>query len=347
MKSVKESSKDSRSKKAVVLKQATSTKQKQTKLVEVKLKSDSCRATANKSTAKKAITAAVKAIADGKSAAATATRLTEIITAPDESLLKPFRRAAEELRRKQKAERKNRRASMFKRKPLKGWKKYLLDLRIHPEGTVGYFARGGIDPGPAFKRLVQVKGLSMIGLTDYYKADYIDVVKKHLDTVTSPTMLPGLIMRCSVGACSDLNLLTLFPPTFEGVDLISVLDKLRVPRRAYGDRSFYLEQDLDEIIEVVEAAGGIVIPTRVDTTPHRQLAIPELVEKYGFHSFDLAHPDSPELYFRDRWADGEFTFFYFSSADALGQIGNRVEKVCMPEASFNGLKDLVKRRIRN
>lgn len=346
MKAGKESSKESRSRKAVVLKQAATKKKKRTKVVEVKLKSQARTAASNNTAAKKAITAAVKAIVENK-VASTASKPTEIITAPDESLLKPFRRAAEELRRKQKAERKIRRASMFKRKPLKGWKKYLLDLRIHPEGTVGYFARGGIDPGPAFKRLVQVKGLSMIGLTDYYKADYVDVVKQHLDTVNSLTMLPGLILRCSVGPCSDLNLLTLFPPTFEGIDLFAVLDKLKVPQRAYGDRSFYLEQNLDEIIDVVESAGGVVIPTRVDTTPHRQLAIPELVEKYGFHAFDLAHPDSPELYFRDRWADGEFTFFYFSSADALGQIGNRVEKVCMPDASFEGLKELVKRRIRN
>ena len=346
MKAVKESSKDSRSKKAVALKQSKA--KKKTKLVEVKLKSESKASSKATIAQRKAVASAARAIVQTTpTTAPTLAKRTEIITAPDEALLKPFRRAAEEMRKRQRAEKKLRRTSMFKRKPLKGWKKFLLDLRIHPEGTVGYFARGGIDPGPAFKRLVQVKGLNMIGLTDYYKANYLDVVKQHLEGVNTLTLLPGLILRCSGTVCNDLNLLTLYPPNFDSSDLTNVLAQLKVPARAYGDRSFYLEQSLEKIIEIVEGVGGIVIPTRVDTTPHRQLAIPELIEKHGFHAFDLAHPDSPELYFRDRWADGEFTFFYFSSADALGQIGNRIEKVCMPELSFNGLKELVKRRIKN
>lgn len=270
-----------------------------------------------------------------------------IIEVPTEKLLRPFRKMAEKNRMQARASEKAEKAARgsFLAKPIKKGKKYYADLRVHTPGTVGYFAHGGIEPGPALVRLATVKGLHMIGLADYYNGDYIDQVKASA-TGSELVVIPGVILCCEVLGCREVFLLVLFPESAGSSEIFNLLNELKVPQSAYGRRDYCLSADFGEVLATIDRHGAIAIPSRVDKTPYRQLAIPQLVEKYGLHCFDLAHPDSPEL-FRERWpgglSTGGFTFFSFSSANALGQIGNRVGKICMSQPSFAALRAIVKR----
>ena len=266
------------------------------------------------------------------------------ILAPTPELLKPFRAAAKKNRLSAKEQEKNRASrANFLAKPMKKGKKYLIDLRVHTPGTVGYFAAGGIEPGPALVRLAQVKGLDILGLTDYYNASLIDAVLPAAQKA-GLSILPGLDLCCSVGGCREVFVVTLFPENTPSATLFAVLEQLGVPRQAYGRKDYVLDRPFSEVLQIVEGCGGVVIPSRIDKTPYRQLAIAALVEEYGFHAFDLAHPDSPE-FFWDRWPSGSFTFFSFSNANALGQIGNRAGRIKLGQPGYEGLRELVRRRI--
>lgn len=271
-----------------------------------------------------------------------------IIEVPTEKLLRPFRRMAEQNRQQAKASKKAEKAARgsFLAKPAKKVRRYFADLRVHTPGTLGYFANGGIDPGPALVRLASVKGLHMIGLADYYNASYIDEVRGSAAS-SGLVVLPGVIICCEVSGCREVFLLVLFPESAGSAEILALLNALEVPKSAYGRRDYCLTLDIDTVLKKIEQHGAIAIPSRVDKTPYRQLAIADLVEKYGLHAFDLAHPDSPEL-FRERWPSGGpsggFTFFSFSSANALGQIGNRVGRIAMPQPTFAGLREIVSRK---
>ncbi len=265
------------------------------------------------------------------------------ILAPTPELLKPFRAAAKANRLSAKEQEKSRASrANFLAKPLKKGKKYLIDLRVHTPGTVGYFAAGGIEPGPALVRLAQVKGLDILGLTDYYNASLIDAVLPAAQKA-GLSILPGLDLCCSVGGCREVFVVTLFPENTPSSTLFAVLDALGVPKQAYGRKDYVLDRPFAEVLEIVESRGGVVVPSRIDKTPYRQLAIATLVEEYGFHAFDLAHPDSPE-FFWERWPSGGFTFFSFSNANALGQIGNRAGRIKLAQPGFEGVKELVRRK---
>lgn len=267
-----------------------------------------------------------------------------VVTVPTEKLLRPFRKAAEQNRQaaKKLQRAKNQRGS-FLAKPVKKGKRFLLDLRVHSLGTVGYFANGGIDPGPALIRLAQVKGLHMIGLTEYYNAMYLDRVKEAIKPDSGLMILPSVMLCCEVAGCREVPILALFPDTATSESVYRFLEELGVPKNAYGRKDFCLPVPFERVLEIIDQHGAVAIPSRVDKTPYRQLAIPELVNRYGLHAFDLAHPDSPDL-FRERWPGGGFTFFSFSSANALGQIGNRVGKVCLAQLGFDAIKEIVRRR---
>jgi PHP family Zn ribbon phosphoesterase len=266
----------------------------------------------------------------------------EFATPPAE-LLRPFRAAAKEnqkrLREKVKAKR---RSTTFLAKGPKKGKKYVADLRVHSPGTIGYFAPGGVDPAQALVRLAKVKGLHMIGLTDYYNAEYVDCVKGFAQG-TSVSILPGFDFCCMVGLCAEVHMSALFPEETTSAQIFSVLQELKVPATAQGDSSFVLTTDFEVVLETIEKHGGILIPSRVDKTPYRQLALKTLIEQYGFHAFDLVHPESPDI-FREHWPNGEFTFFSFSNANALGQVGNRVSKVKLEAPTFEFLKSRIARR---
>lgn len=261
---------------------------------------------------------------------------------PTPAMLRSFRKAAKRSRDlAKKMQRKGSRAQ-FLAKPIKNGKKYTLDLRIHSPGTLGYFSTGGVDPGPALVRLAKVKGIDCIGLTDYYNASYVDLVRE-VAVQSGITIIPGVDLRCKVGACDEVYLVCLFPEQFTGADIFRVLDELRVPKEAYGRRDYCLETDLADVVQTVERNGGIIIPSRLDKTPYRQLVIPMLVERFGLRAFDLVHPENPE-FFQDRWPDGGFTFFSFSNANALAQIGSRVAEVKLTNPGFEGVKEIAQRK---
>lgn len=268
----------------------------------------------------------------------------EELRVPPPELLKPFRAMAKQKRKLMREKgRSTRRSSTFLAKPPRKGRKYLLDLRVHSPGSRGYFSPGGIDPGAAIVRLARVKGLDAIGLTDFYNASYIDMVKK-IGGEANVRVIPGVDLCCEVAGCCEIFITVLFPELATADHIYYVLNELRVPESAYGDRSYVIRLPFSEVVRIIERNGGLIIPSRIDKTPYRQLAIPTLVEEYGLHAFDLVHPENPD-FFRKRWPDGEFTFFSFSNANALGQIGNRTIKVKLSTPGFEGVKERVQRRV--
>lgn len=265
------------------------------------------------------------------------------IPAPTAEVLKPFREAAKVTRKLQKERIKaSKSRGDFIAKQNKKGKKYKIDLRVHTPGSYGFFSTGGVDPAPALVRLAKVKGLDMIAVTDYYNASYIDKVREHASG-SKIVVLPGFDMCCRVGSCDGITAIALFPPSFGSTEIQTVLNELNVPPSAYGRPDYVIELAFDKILSIVEGYGGIIIPSRIDKTPFRKLAIPTLVEHFGFHAFDLVHCENPE-YFRENWPSGGFTFFSFSNANALGQVGTRSATVRLNNLDFDSLKELVARR---
>lgn len=232
-------------------------------------------------------------------------------------------------------------ANFLAKPPTKG-KKYTADLRVHSPATKGYFSTGGVDTDAALVRVAKVKGIDIMGITDYYTGAAIDSVRQAVGKANI-TIIPGFDLVCQVGSCREVHLTALFPEETTSQDLARVLRELAVPQSAAGRRDFVLTQPLTEILAIIEGNGGVCIPSRVDKTPYRQLAIRELIECYGFHAFDLVHEDNTE-FFKENWIGGEFTFFTFSNANALAQIGTRVATVKLAQPGFLGIKELVSRR---
>ena len=269
------------------------------------------------------------------------------IQEPTPEMLRAFRQSLKQKRAQAAAPAKAAKSgtgSFLAKQPDKG-KKFRIDLRIHTPGTVGYFASGGINPGPALRRLARVKGLNTIALTDYYNASYLDLVQEGA-AESDLIILPAFDIRCCVGPCRDVSMTAIFPETYHSADLYRVLDELQVPKEAYGHHDYCLEIPIGEIIAIVERNGGLLIPSRLDKTPYRQLAIPELVNTYGMRAFDLVHIDNVD-YFKDNWPHGGFVFFSFSNASALAQIGSRAAKIRMTSPGFEGIKELAQRKLPN
>ncbi len=298
---------------------------------------------------KKAVARSVKKVRRGaktKARAATEEATKEQptkIASPTLAALKPFREAAKanKKRQKEKARRSGKKNSFLAKPPRKG-KKYTVDLRIHTPASLGFFSTGGVDPAPALVRLAKVKGLNMIGLTDWFSANFVDEVKS-LAEASGVTIIPGLDMRCKVSECDEITITALFPEHYGSEDLNRVLTELNVPTSVRGRRDYCLSTSFGETVNTIESNEGCIIPSRIDKTPFRHLAIPTMVEEYGFHAFDLVHPENPE-FFKANWPDGEFTFFSFSNANALGQVGSRTSSLKLTESGYAGLKGLVQRR---
>lgn len=221
-------------------------------------------------------------------------------------------------------------------------KNFIMDLRIHSPASLGYMGIEGIDTAPALVRLAQVKGLDVIAITDYYSGAFVDrILEAARDT--SLFVIPGVVIRCAIPGCDDVNLSCLFPQEYGTGRLEEFLGKLGIPRESFGDRGYIVRLELSKIIELVESSNGVALPSRMDKTPSRLSAIPILVEKFGFRAFDLAYADSVK-FFKQRWPKMKFHLFSFSNANALAQVGNRIAKVKMPEASFDGVRDLIARQ---
>jgi hypothetical protein len=262
---------------------------------------------------------------------------------PSKTILQSFRNAAKKRQKliKQSIKAKTPGANFLAPSPKNG-KRYNIDLRVHSPGTSGYFATSGVDAGAALVRLANVKGIDMVGLTDYYNASYIDAVQESAKQY-NVTVIPGFDIRCKVGSCSDVPLTVLFPETYNSEMLFAVLTMLDVPKSAYGKSEYVMTKSFAEVLDIVETNGGVIIPSRLDKTPIRQSVLPILIEEYGFHAFDLVHPENT-TFFVERWPRGGFTFFSFSNANALAQVGSRTAQVKLPASGFAGIKALVERR---
>lgn len=221
-------------------------------------------------------------------------------------------------------------------------KSYTMDLRIHSPSSLGYLGIQGIDTAPALVRLAKVKGLDVIAVTDFYSAEFIDrIVEAAQDSKV--TVLPGVAIRTAIEICDDVILTCLFPEDSTSVQINEFLRKLRVPESAAGDENFIVPLPFEEILSLVDKANAVVIPSRMDKTPHRKAAIPVLVDQYGFRAFDLAYfPDSASI-FEARWPKTKFQLLSFSNANALAQVGSRISKVKMAKPGFLGLRDVVER----
>lgn len=220
-------------------------------------------------------------------------------------------------------------------------KKYVMDLRVHTPESLNYFGLEGIDTAPAMVSLAKVKGLDMIAVTDFYSARFVDrVVAAAKDSPV--TIIPGVDIKCVLGSCDDVILTCLFPENFSSSRIDQFMAELSIPASAQGNETYRLKQPFDEVIRAVERNSGVVIPSRIDMTPHRLSALPLLVEQYGFRAFDLAYPESTQ-FFKRRWPKTKFQFLTFSSANSLAQVGSRTAKVKMPIGGFAGVKDLVSR----
>lgn len=293
-------------------------------------------------------TKVLKAKASSHKIEVTTTRASEAPSAeyfvnPPVAVLRSFRKAAAENRKAAKlVEKRKSSGENFLAKPLKDGKRYTVDLRVHSPATVGYFSTGGVNPGPALVRLAKVKGIDMIGITDYCSAASVDHLKE-VAADSGVTIVPGFDLCCQIGECREVFITSLFPEATTGEQLYGVLAELGVPSDAYGRRDFVVTKDFGAVLAAIERVGGVVIPTRVDKTPYRLLAVPALVDLYGIHTFDLVHPEITD-YFRERWPDGRFTFLTFSNANALAQLGSRLTKIRLAAPGFEGIKQLVARR---
>ncbi len=220
-------------------------------------------------------------------------------------------------------------------------KSYVMDLRVHSPASLGYLGVEGLDSAPAIVRLAKVKGLDVIAITDFYSGEFVD--RMVTAAKNSPlTIIPGVDLRCKLGACDDVLLSCLFPETFTTQNINEFLRVIKVPRSVQGKKTYLLATSIDEILHAVEQFRGVALPTRMDKTPHRMAAIPELVETYGFRAFDLAYADSG-TFFKKRWPKIKFQLFAFSDANALAQIGSRIARIKLTNPGFDGIREIVAR----
>ena len=220
-------------------------------------------------------------------------------------------------------------------------KSYVMDLRIHSPASLGYLGIEGIDTAPAMVRLAQVKGLDVIAVTDFLSGDFVDEVVEAAKE-SKLTVIPGVVIRCSLQDCDDVNLSCLFPEEFGRVGIEEFLLSLDIPREKFGNRRYVVTKPFAEVLDLIEQAGGAALPSRMDKTPYRQGALPALVEEWGFRAFDLAYSDSKAL-FKAKWPKLKFQLFSFSNANALAQVGSRIARVKMPDSDFLSVRDLVAR----
>jgi PHP family Zn ribbon phosphoesterase len=221
-------------------------------------------------------------------------------------------------------------------------KSYTVDLRISSPSSLGYLGIEGIDTAPALVRLARVKRLDIIAVTDFYHAGFIDRLSRAAEN-SFVTVLPGVVVRAAIPECNEVILVCIFPSSCSGTDVEALLQELEVPRGAAHDANYILSKSLNEVLAIIERRGAVAIPSRMDQTPYRKLAIKPLIERYGFRAFDLAHSESSREYFTANWGKQSFQFFSFSNAAALAQIGCRSSKVKLDEPGFEGVRMLTER----
>jgi hypothetical protein len=220
-------------------------------------------------------------------------------------------------------------------------KSYVMDLRVQSPENIGYSGFTGFDSAPAIVRLAKVKGLDVIAITDLFSAQFVDRMVEAARG-SALTVIPGVGLRCTVGACRDVILSCLFPESARAETINQFLRDLKVPPDINERQGYTLSQPLDQVLHALESYQGIAIPSRLDKTPNRMAVIPELVENYGFRAFDLAYADTAN-YFKKRWPKQKFHLYSFSDANALAQIGSRIAKVKLAAPGFIGIREVVAR----
>lgn len=220
---------------------------------------------------------------------------------------------------------------------------YSMDLRIHSPTPGSYMKIEGINPAPALVSVARVKGIDLIAVTDFHSGKFIDEL---VDAARGApvTVIPGVVIRCGIEICDDVVVNCLFPEHYTSDQVGTFLKKIGVPENRFGDKSFHVPVPLEKVLEVLDKLGGIAIPSRMDRIPYRRQALGALIETYGFRAFDLAYPDSTEIFER-QWPNIEFQFFTFSSANALAQVGSRVTTVEMTAPGFSGLEQIAAREV--
>ncbi|MEZ4753309.1 MAG: hypothetical protein R3A13_03245 [Bdellovibrionota bacterium] len=220
-------------------------------------------------------------------------------------------------------------------------KSYIMDLRIHSPSSLGYLGIEGIETAPALVRLAKVKKLDLIAVTDVNSGGFIDKLQAAaLDS--SVTVIPGVVIRCAIEECEDVVLSCFFPEHYGTNEIEEFMSALEIPNAEFGNKDYRVNLKIERILEIAEATGGIVVPSRMDKTPSRKAAINVLINKYGFRAFDLAYADSKE-FFKKNWPKIKFQLFSFSNAEALAQVGSKISKVKMSNPGFEGLREIAMR----
>jgi hypothetical protein len=222
-------------------------------------------------------------------------------------------------------------------------KNYLLDLRIQSPESLGLMGLGGLDAAPALIRLSRAKGIDVIGVADYFSGAFIDRAVT-ASANSGVTVIPGVVIRCTLPACRDVSLLCLFDTNTTSALVGDFLRAIGVSEKDFGNKSLVLETPLEKVVAELDLRGALCIPTRMDKTPSRMLAIPELVEKYGFRAFDVCYPETTRM-FKARWPKTKFQFLSFSNASALAQVGSRVAKMKLNAPLFASIKSSILREV--
>ena len=220
-------------------------------------------------------------------------------------------------------------------------KNYLLDLRIQSPESLGLMGLGGIDAAPALIRLSRAKGIDVIGLADYFSGAFIDRAVA-ASAGSGVTVIPGVVIRCKLPVCADISLLCLFEDNTTSAMIADFLRAIGVEDKNFGRKDLVLNLPFETIVAELDKRGALCIPTRMDKTPYRLLAIAELVEKYGFRAFDVCYPETTKL-FKTRWPKTKFQFLSFSNASALAQVGSRVAKMKLSSPGFSSIKENILR----
>ncbi|MBL7661642.1 PHP domain-containing protein [bacterium] len=264
--------------------------------------------------------------------------------APSKAQLKLFRSQARERETEIKSHSKllAMRLKNFLTPAPRGAKEYRIDLRIHTSASETFYAPQNVTAEEALVRIALVKSLDLIAITDCYSFSSVERIKLAA-AGKKLTVIPGIDLRLAIQGCDDATFTAFFPENFSSQAQQSLLEALAVPASASGSRSYILTKSLEQVIEIVEAHQGRLIPSRFDQTPLRLQLVAMLVEKYGFRAFDLAHEESVE-YFREFWPDGGFTFLFSSNAFNLAQVGSRDSTLKLLTPNFAGLARAIERK---
>jgi PHP family Zn ribbon phosphoesterase len=222
-----------------------------------------------------------------------------------------------------------------KKKSTKG-KNYLLDLRVQSPEALGSFGLGKLEIAPALIRLCKAKGIDVIGVADFFSANFVD---KALQAAVGSgiSVVPGVVIRCRIDLCDDVNLLCLFDSNTGTHEIHKFLNSIGVSDSDFGSQKLVLSTDVSNILQEVDKLNGICIPTRMDRTPYSMMAIPELVEKHGFRTFDLCYAENTNQ-FKAKWPKIRFQFVSFSNASSLAQVGSRAAKMKLSNLQFSSIK---------